>query len=393
MTKFKIPKVGLSVQLLLVFMAALLLGAWIPLTLKAFCLSVSITLKECLIFLLPFVIFSCLFCSIIVNQGRVVYFVLMLLLVVCVSNLLSILAAYGIGTLFLGQGLGLQRNLGNVVELVPLWKFMLPPFISNQWALIGGFGFGILVSIFPHPLPIAFGKKMNQWVTIFLEKIFIPVLPLFALGFILKMQHEGILIYVLERYSSIILLIVVANSLYLFLMFFAVAGFRLSKCLAYIKNVLPASFLGFTTMSSLAAMPVTLAAAEKNTGESVLARAIIPATVNIHMVGDSISIPIVAMGVLLTFGQALPNFSQYLQFTQFVMLAKFAVPGVPSGSILVMLPIFEQCLGFTSEMSAFTAAIYILFDSVVTGANVLGNSALVIFLSSVLKSKQRVKES
>jgi Na+/H+-dicarboxylate symporter len=74
-----------------------------------------------------------------------------------------------------------------------------------------------------------------------------------------------------------------------------------------------------------------------------------------------------------------------LSFTLFFMIAKFYIPGVPSGTIIVMLPILEKYLGFTAEMSAFILAIYILFDPIATAGNVLGNSALVIMLTKTMK--------
>ena len=67
------------------------------------------------------------------------------------------------------------------------------------------------------------------------------------------------------------------------------------------------------------------------------------------------------------------------------MLVQFAIPGVPCGSILVMIPLFETYFGFTTEMSAFITAIFILFDPIVTAGNVLGNSALVIMLTKIFK--------
>jgi Na+/H+-dicarboxylate symporter len=40
-----------------------------------------------------------------------------------------------------------------------------------------------------------------------------------------------------------------------------------------------------------------------------------------------------------------------------------------------MLPILEHYLGFTGEMMSLITALYILFDPVITSANVLGNGA------------------
>lgn len=40
-----------------------------------------------------------------------------------------------------------------------------------------------------------------------------------------------------------------------------------------------------------------------------------------------------------------------------------------------MIPILEKYLGFTPEMLSLITALYILFDPIITSANVLGNGA------------------
>lgn len=387
MIKFKLPNINLSVQLAGLFLVALFFGNVIPTPIKSIIYALSLTIKEILLFILPLIIFSCLFHSLLANKGKVLKFIAILLSVICFSNFISILAAYGIGTLTLNE-IGNLSPQSEVAEtlLDPLWSFTLPQWLRNEHALFLGLALGVFISFFPNPRLIKLGEIANTGVTLFLQKIIVPLLPLFAFGYILKMQHEGLLTQIIGSYGRIILLIVVANLLYLFIMFLAAARFNIKNCLGYIKNVLPAGILGFSTMSSMVTMPVTLNAAEKNTGNPELVRAVIPATVNIHMVGDSISIPILAMAVLLSFGSSLPDLNQYLIFTAFFMLIKFSVPGIPCGTILVMLPILEKYFGFTAEMSAFITAIYILFDSVITVGNVLGNSALVIILSRLMPS-------
>lgn len=387
--KMKIPKINLIAQLAILFMAVILLGDSLPASVKSICYAVSVTLKEGLLFCLPFIIFSCLFNSLVANQSRALKFIAILLISVCVSNFFSILAAFGAGSLGFSDTLSLGKQAqegSNVLE--PFWTVSFPILIKNEVALFLGLGFGLLFALLRFKPAVRLGENLNKIVTIFLQKIFIPLLPIFALGFVLKMQHEGILVRVVQSYGPIVLLIVLTNFIYSALMFGLAAKFSPKVWLQYLKNVVPVGILGFSTMSSLATMPVTLAAAEKNTNDPEMARAIIPATVNIHMIGDSITIPILIFTVLLTFNYPFPSFALYLGFMQFFMLAKFSVPGVPGGSILVVLPILESYFGFTSEMLAFITALYILFDPLITAFNVLGNSALVVMLSKVMNKSQ-----
>lgn len=376
---------NLTFQLLLAIAGSILFGQYIPVFYKSFFLSISLSLKAGLIFFLPVIIFVCLFSSLVSNQGRALRFVTYLLVTVCLSNFISILASYGIAMMGLSfVNLTAEQSGSHLPELLPLWTVNLPAFIANEKALLLGLVFGLVFSFLPSHKPVEWAAKANHYVTLFLKKLFIPLLPIFALGFLLKMDHEGILQRVIKHYGPVIILMMLGTFSYVFLMFGLAANFKPKVWMEYIKNVIPVGILGFSTMSSLATMPVTMTAAEKNTGDPATARAIIPATVNVHLIGDSISIPILAMAVLLTFGHGLPSFSQYLVFAGFFLLAKFAVPGVPCGTIWIMLPIFEKYFGYTSEMSAFVGAIYILFDSFITSGNVLGNSAFAILLTKLL---------
>ena len=70
-----------------------------------------------------------------------------------------------------------------------------------------------------------------------------------------------------------------------------------------------------------------------------------------------------------------PSLLNYLIFSMYFVIAKFSVAAVPGGGILVMLPIPKTYLGFNTEMMSLITALYLLFDPVITCANVLGNGA------------------
>jgi Na+/H+-dicarboxylate symporter len=77
-----------------------------------------------------------------------------------------------------------------------------------------------------------------------------------------------------------------------------------------------------------------------------------------------------------------PSFFVYGVFALYFVLAKFSVAAIPGGGILVMLPILEKYLGFNAEMMSLITALYILFDPVITCANVMGNGAFSMILGN-----------
>ncbi len=385
MTINKFLKWNLSVKLLVILISTLLFGHWLPQNLQSILYAISLTLKEILLFVLPVIIFSYLFSSLLTLQSKkAIVFMLFLFGAVCISNYISTLIAYGVGSIELIQLSSIIiNNTEYTDQLVPLWNFELPKWISNNQALCFGFSLGLLLSFFQISWIHKFSDYAKIISSLFIEKYFIPVLPLFSLGFFVKMQHEGILNKIIQSFLPIMVIVMLTCLLYLAILYALAAKFDFKQWLKYIKNALPAALTGFSTMSSLAAMPITLKAAEKNTQGSNFVRVIIPTTVNIHMIGDSIIIPFLTLSILVTFGYKFPWFETYNYFAVSFLLTKFSAAGIPGGTILVMLPVIEAHLNFSGEMSALITTLCILFDPVVTMMNVLGNNVFVIILCKI----------
>jgi Na+/H+-dicarboxylate symporter len=78
-------------------------------------------------------------------------------------------------------------------------------------------------------------------------------------------------------------------------------------------------------------------------------------------------------------------------FTFYFVIAKFSVAAIPGGGIMVMVPVLIECLGFNSDMISLIISIYILFDPVITAANVFGNGAFAKFIDSVFYKMNTIK--
>jgi Na+/H+-dicarboxylate symporter len=198
------------------------------------------------------------------------------------------------------------------------------------------------------------------------------VLPLFILGFILKMQHDGLLTSVLKHYLPIAILIILVSVPYILTLFALALGFNKAKWVQGLKNLVPGMLTGFTTMSSASTMPLVIDAVEKNTTEP-FTPGVVPVSINTHLEGDCFSMSIQAIAILISFGYDLPSLPDLLLFAVFFVIARFAVACVPGGGVLMTLPVFEKYLGFSGEMLSLITALYILFDPLITPVNVLGH--------------------
>lgn len=68
-------------------------------------------------------------------------------------------------------------------------------------------------------------------------------------------------------------------------------------------------------------------------------------------------------------------------------MAKFSVAAIPGGIIIVMLPILQDHLGFNTDMMSLITALYILFDPIITCANVLGNGTFSKLIDRIMEFK------
>lgn len=377
---------SLPVQLIIAIAAAFFLSTILNLeTIQVF-YTISCALKDLLMGILPIVIFSYITAAILSMEQRAPVLLLSIILLVTISNALTVLMSYGIGVNLLPL-LTLEGDaLSNIKDLVtPLYLLPIPSILSPDKTMLLGIGFGLLFSFYKVPKITQFTHDMRHYVTVFLQKAFIPLLPLYVFGFILKMEYEGTLSILIKNSGHIFGFLCIFIIVYISFLYFVASGFRVSRFMEIVRNMLPAGITGFSTMSSAATMPVTLDATEKNTGDEEFTDLVIPTTVNIHLMGDALAIPIMALAVLSLSGMPLPTFEDYLLFTLYFCIAKFSVAGIPGGGIIVMLPILQKYLHLTPEMASLMTTIYIVQDPIFTSANVMGNGAFAMLVQKITR--------
>lgn len=359
--------------LLVVIVFTLLLTPLASLEVKQALYAMSLSIKEIIVFILPLIIFGLLFKAASTLADRATKLIGVILIAVCCSNFFSTFLSHYIGIWIY------QFDLSMIVPsqqngLKTLWTWSLPKWIANSHAMFAGIVLGIFSTKISPLVTARVAACMESMINKILQAI-LYIIPLFVAGFIVKLQEDGIVGTIIKDYTSVFLCVVLTLITYLSCMYFVLHKFNKKSFISHFKNILPAAMSGFSTMSSAASMPLTIIGTENSVKNKYLARSVIPATVNIHLIGDCIAIPIFAYAVLKSFGMPAPSLISYLIFTCYFVLAKFSVAAVPGGGILIMLPILENYLGFNAEMLSLMTALYFLFDPIVTCANVMGNSA------------------
>lgn len=361
-------------------------GDLIPSFYQSLLYGLSLSIKSGIVFLLPFIVFSLLFKTTVSFANRASKMMLLILVAICCSNFISTLFSYSVGMLAYHGDLSLQLPEAHDA-LLPIGEFSFPSWISNAQGLFAGVILGIILGKFKPILAQNISSRLEK-ITQGLLKGILYVIPVFITGFIIKMNHDQLITYIVSSYAWIFALIAASVFAYIAFIYFIANNFQAKAAIKGMKNMMPAAIAGFGSMSSAAAMPLTILGAEKNADNPDIARSVIPTTVNIHLIGDCFAIPIFAFAVLKSFGVEDPSFVNYLIFAGYFVLAKFSVAAVPGGGILVMLPILEAYLGFNGQMLSLITALYILFDPVITCANILGNGGFAKGIERLSSKKQ-----
>jgi Na+/H+-dicarboxylate symporter len=332
---------------------------------------------------LPFLIFSFVWSGILRLKGESVRIVLLLIPLVCISNFVGFWTSYLFTVPTLSSGFITISELNFEAALSPAWQLDIPKIIGNDMALICGFVLGISGNFIKTVALDKLASKLFNLANFILKKIICNVLPLFILGFIIKMQHEGSLSVVIKDYSKLLIVVTILTYGYMFMGIFLLSKRKLGTAIEKIKNLLPGILIGFFAMSSAAAIPTTIAGCKKNLQNENIANFVVPATANMHLLGDCFALPIIGLAIMVSFGYDLPSLQDYFVFSIYGVVAKFAAAGIPGGSAIIFAPLFESVFGFSGPMVNAITAIYILFDPIASSANVFGHGMFAILFEKV----------
>lgn len=361
-------------------------GQLLPEHIKSLFLAISITIKGFLIFVLPFIVFSFAFYSFSQLKGGVIVFTILLLILICISNFTAVMSTYFIGINFAELIIANQTNIQpSKAELEPLFTINFPSLFSNALGLLLGAALGVYSSSYNINSLNNIAAYCSNISNKFLNKVFIPLLPIFILGFMLKIEYEGSLGTLFKNFLPLLLLIIIVQYTYMFILYFIVNKYNTKNTITAMINIVPAAIVGFSTMSSVASMPVLSECARKNTKDENLIKSIISSISNTHMLGDALAIPLIAILLYKIEHNTHPSLLYYLFFAFSYVLAKFAAAGVPGGTIIIMIPVLESHLQFTPEMSGLILTIYILFDPFCTMGNIFGNGAFAMYFEKLWK--------
>lgn len=367
-----------SLHILLLCLSYLLLAPYLPVVCGQVLYSVSLSLKDLLMWCIPLTAFFFIADAIASFKQKAPYFVSLLLGFEAVSNFVSLWFAFAAGAFFLQYAPSLDLFEPTKEGCRVLFRFF--PFKPSWWSADKGALMGILcgtlagfLSIPPLSDSLKFGKQFSQKL---LTHGFSKVIPLFVLGFVANAHISDIFGPLIKEGSFLVVQLILILMFYLFFLFFIASKGSLFQMLKGLIALCPAGLMALMSGCSLSTMPWTIRGCEKILQNPSLASSIIPATTNIQQIGDCITNSFLCYLIYAAnFGRP-PCSKTWLIFAVMFTLARFATAAVLGGAIFLMLPIYEKYLSFNPEMIALILALNIFLDPIVTASNVVANGAL-----------------
>ncbi len=285
------------------------------------------------------------------------------------------------------------QNIANqTVHLDPYFKISIPPMLDIMSALFFSFILGIGISRFKNSTIMGVMTEFETVVNGVIQKVIIPLLPLFIFGIFLNMSFSGEIFVILKVFVKIIL-VIFAMHIGLLLIQYLIAGF-ISKRNPFIalKTMLPAYFTALGTQSSAATIPVTLQQGLKLGLSPQIINLTIPLCATIHLAGSTMKIVACAVALMLIQGITIDPVT-FIGFIFMLGVAMVAAPGVPGGAIMAAIGIIASMLGFDEKNQALMISLYIAMDSFGTACNVTGDGALAMILDRFFGQKKEVNLS
>ncbi|APH18987.1 dicarboxylate/amino acid:cation symporter [Clostridium botulinum] len=303
----------------------------------------------------------------------------------------------GMAAFLLGQSIlpRLIKNSGNMfkskVYLEPFFKIDIPPIMGVMSALVLAFVLGICIPYIKGKNLLEVTKDFKGIVEIIVKNVIIPLVPIHIAGIFSKLTASGEIVQTLKTFSSVYLIIIPLQIAYIVLQYLVAYAVSRKSPIKAIKNMIPGYMMALGTQSSAASIPVNLQCAKKNDLSDDVVDFVIPLCATIHLAGDTITLVLGAMGIMLMSGQA-PTAALMIPYIFMLGVTMVAAPGIPGGGVYATLGLLKDMLMFNPAQQGLMIAIHFAQDSFGTATNVCGDGAIAIVVDKLFRKKSISEE-
>lgn len=304
-----------------------------------------------------------------------------------ISTIIAGTAAYFVASTVLPMLIPSGANIGSTgIEIKAIFELEIPPMMGVMTALVTAFLLGLGIAAVKGKTLLDAVKEFQNIIEKVIDKIIIPLLPLYIAGIFAEMAFTGEVTQTMAVFGKVFLLVIAVHISYIIIQFLVAGSVAGVSPFTAIKNMLPAYFTAIGTQSSAATIPVTVESTKKNKVSDEIADFAVPLCATIHLAGSTITITTCSFAVMLLQGTTL-GFGQVFPFILMLGVTMIAAPGVPGGAIMAALGLLSSMLGFTEAQLGLMMALYLAQDSFGTAANVTGDGAIAMVVDRIARKK------
>lgn len=382
-------KAGLLGRVLVAIILGVLLGLVFPDWLSRVFLTFNAIFSNFLSFVVPLIILG-LIAPGIADLGRNAGRLLLITSLLAYGfTIFTGLFAYLSGAVLLPTILGADAasSIGEATKnLEGYFNLEMQPVFGVMTGLILAFIFGLGISFAGGEVLKKGLEEFKGIVMLVINRVVIPLLPLYIFGIFLSMTVAGQVASVLSVFIKIVVVVFILTIILLLIQFMVAGLITKKNPFTSLRIMLTAYVTALGTQSSAATIPVTYQQALKLGIDQDIASFVIPLGATIHLSGSMLKITLTAMAVMMMNGSMVsPDI--FIGFIFILGITMVAAPGVPGGAIMAAVGVLSSVLGFSEESIGLMIALYIGMDSFGTAANVTGDGAIAMIIDSVYKKK------
>ncbi|WP_067143053.1 dicarboxylate/amino acid:cation symporter [Oceanivirga salmonicida] len=289
--------------------------------------------------------------------------------------------------------LNIVTNFEGLKELPEiLFKVSIPPVISVMGALVLSLLLGLSVVWTNSKRTEELLLEFNQIMLKIVNKIVIPILPIFITTTFAALTYEGSITKQLPVFIKVVIIVLIGHYIWISLLYLIASLVSGKNSLKLLKHYGPAYLTAVGTMSSAATLPVSLECVEKSQMlDEEIKNFAIPLGATTHLCGSVLTETFFVMVVSKMLYGSLPALPTMVLFIMLLGIFAVGAPGVPGGTVLASLGLIISILGFDNNGTALMLTIFALQDSFGTACNITGDGALALILDGIFK-KNKIKE-
>ena len=276
------------------------------------------------------------------------------------------------------------------LNLDPYFVIEIPPVMGVMSALFTAFILGLGMAYIKRKALFETMQDLKNVTELVVKFVIIPFVPLHISGIFAKLTAAGEIFQTLKSFSQVIILILILQICYIIIQYAVACSISKRNIFKSLRAMIPAYFTALGTQSSAATIPVTLKCTLENDISEEITDFVIPLCATIHLAGDTITLVLASMGVMLMDGKV-PTAGIMFPFIFMLGITMVAAPGIPGGGVYASLGLLKDMLMFTSPQQGLMIALHLAQDSFGTATNVTGDGAIAILINYIrnIKPKKR----